>query len=246
MSQQLIEAFNVRENDLIAIVGGGGKSSLLFALERSWPQPVVVTTTTRIFAAQIAQARAHLTLDKIDLLDEHLARHGSCLVIGETHGDKAHGVPIEWPAQLLTRPSVNLVVVEADGSRMRPVKAPAAHEPVVPPETTLGVIVVGMDALERPISETAHRPELVCQLTGLRPDQTLTPSTLAQLLAHPAGGMKNMPPSAQIAVCLNKCETEERQNKAKQVATHLLTYSSIDRVILTTLQPEVMIYEVVT
>ena len=49
---------------------------------------------------------------------------------------------------------------------MRPVKAPAAHEPVIPLEATLVVPVVGLDALEGPIDEVAHRPELVRRITN--------------------------------------------------------------------------------
>ena len=51
-----------RAPELVAIVGGGGKSSLLFALADSLPGRVVVTTTTRIFAAQMSQAEDVCTL----------------------------------------------------------------------------------------------------------------------------------------------------------------------------------------
>ena len=90
-----------------------------------------------------------------------LAQHGSCLVVGQVQGDKAHGVPPELPGQLLARPDVDFVLIEADGSRMRPIKAPAEHEPVIPPGATLVVPVMGIDALDLPLAEAAHRPESV-------------------------------------------------------------------------------------
>ncbi|HID75022.1 MAG TPA: hypothetical protein EYP56_03395, partial [Planctomycetaceae bacterium] len=44
--------------ELVSIVGGGGKSALLFGLARSLPGCAVLTTTTRIFANQTARAAA--------------------------------------------------------------------------------------------------------------------------------------------------------------------------------------------
>ena len=129
----VVEALGlVRAPELVAIVGGGGKSSLLFALARSLPGRVVMTTTTRIFAAQMSRAAEVCSLadeswrERLDAFDSNL------LVVGGVAGERAVGVPAELPAELLARPRVDWVVVEADGSRMLPVKAPAAHEPVIP------------------------------------------------------------------------------------------------------------------
>ena len=109
-----------------------------------------------------------------------LAAHGRCLVVENVRGDKALGVPAAQPGRWLARSDVDLVVVEADGSRRRPVKAPAPHEPALPPAVTLVVVMAGIDALAGPIRVVAHRPERVCALTGLAPQETLTPETLAR------------------------------------------------------------------
>ena len=152
--------------ELVAFVGGGGKTSLLFALAESLPGRVVITTTTRIFAAQMRLAPAVVYADDLSPLGALLDAHGRCLVVGHVDGDKARGVAPDLPARLLARPDVDAVVVEADGSRMRPVKAPAEHEPVIPPETTLVVPVAGLDALEGPLAEVAHRAEIVKRITN--------------------------------------------------------------------------------
>ena len=121
-----------RRPELVALVGGGGKTSLMFALASELPGRRVVTTTTRIFAAQMKHAPVVLSGHDLSRLGTALATHGYCLVIGRVDGDKALGVEPDLPAQLLARPDVDYVIVEADGSRMRPVKVPAAHEPVMP------------------------------------------------------------------------------------------------------------------
>jgi len=149
---------------------------------------------------------------------------------------------------LWQRPSVHHVLVEADGSRMRPVKAPADHEPVIPPESTLVIPVVGIDALARPISDTAHRPARVSALTGLPPDVRLTPDAIAQLLTHPSGGLKNVPDTARVIPLINKVETEAELAAARQIAWQVLrqSHGRIQRLVIGAVQKEPPVLEVVT
>ncbi|MEM7117698.1 MAG: selenium cofactor biosynthesis protein YqeC [Chloroflexota bacterium] len=231
-SWNLVEAFAIGESALVSIVGGGGKTSLLFGLANELPGRVVVTTTTRIFAAQMKLATAVLYENDLAQLDTILTKHDHCLIVGETQGDKAHGVSAELPSQLLTRGDVDYVLVEADGSRMLPIKAPKAHEPVVSPATTHLVPVVGIDALAKPLAEVAHRPQLVSELTAVSPTDYLTPQAIARLLAHPNGGSKQAPPAATIIPLINKVETAAQLAQARQIAAATLQYPTIDRVVI--------------
>ena len=45
------------------------------------------------------------------------------------------------------------IINEADGAARKPIKAPNATEPVIPTSTTLIVAVVGVDALNSPLSQ---------------------------------------------------------------------------------------------
>jgi molybdenum cofactor cytidylyltransferase len=209
----------------------------MFALAQALPGRVVVTTTTRIFAAQIKLAAAACNPENLEGLSLILDRHHFCLVVGEVVGDKAFGVDPALPGELLARPDVDFVLVEADGSRMRPVKAPADHEPVVPPQTTLLVPVVGIDALDKPISAVAHRPELVARLlagpTGAASvDQKLTAEAIATLIAHPRGGLKGAPRTARLIPYINKVERDDQLAGAHQIARSLLHETRIEQVVI--------------
>ena len=236
---------------LVAFVGGGGKTSLMFALAAALPGRVVITTTTRIFAAQMRLAPAVVYADDLSRLGEMLDVHGRCLVVGRVDGEKARGVDPDLPTRLLARPDVDAVLVEADGSRMRPVKAPAEHEPVIPPETTLVVPVAGLDALEGPIEAVAHRAELVKRITSEEPgsvpspfgrglgrgsaagqQEWLTPTGLARVLTHPEGGLKGVPDGARVVPFLNKVESAARLDAARAAARLMLGEPRVDRVVL--------------
>src|SRR5207244_992641 len=97
------------------------------------------------------------------------------------------------------------ILNEADGSRMRPFKAPAEHEPVIPAETTLVVPVVGADVFGKPLDpDHVHRPELVSALSGAPLGTPITPEIVARVLAHPDGGRKGVPAGARVVVLINK------------------------------------------
>jgi molybdenum cofactor cytidylyltransferase len=238
--------------ELVALVGGGGKTSLMFALAAELPGRTVITTTTRIFAAQMKRAPAVVYAEELSPLPAALDEHGRCLVVGRVEGDKAFGVDPDLPARLLARPDVDWVLVEADGSRMRPVKAPAGHEPVVPPETTLLVPVAGIDALEGPLEQVAHRPERVRELLlkdeergqALIKDDRLTPAGLARLLVHPQGGAKSAPPGARLVPFLNKIETETQLATAREAAAVALSEPRVARVVIGALHAEQPVREV--
>ena len=222
--------------ELVSIVGGGGKSSLMFALAGALPGRTVMTTTTRIFAAQMNLAPATCSLNDPGWRARLDAFETSLLVVADIDGDRAVGVPSGLPAELLAHPRVDRVLVEADGSRMLPVKAPAEHEPVVPEETTLLVVVAGIDALAGPIRAVAHRPERVAEIAGLDPDEILTPAALACVLTSPEGGLKHAPPGARAAVLINKVASAADREAARRVAEHVLASRRVERVATGALQ----------
>lgn len=248
MSQPLTlpQAFALRPSqELIAFVGGGGKTSLLFALAHARPGRCILTTTTRIFAAQMKLAQEVIVFTAEGAADTEkkigvaLASAGSCLVVGTVEGEKAVGVPPELPEQWLTRPDVDFVLVEADGSRMRPIKAPAAHEPVIPTEATVVVPVVGIDALDGRFSQVTHRPEVAEKLLQYSViGDRLSVGNVAQLMTHPQGGLKGVPEGARVVPFINKVETAVQLHAARQIAQQILHSPRIDRVVIGAVQTD--------
>ena len=249
---KVAEALEMVPDEVVALVGGGGKTSAMFRLAREAVEGggrAITTTTTRIFAAQIALAPAHVAAAEAtrERVAAALDAHGHVLVIGETDREtgKADGVSLELFGDLRRWfPGVGLLN-EADGSRMRPFKAPAAHEPVIPAATTLVVPVVGADVFGRTLdAEHVHRPELVSALSGAPLGAPLTPAVVARVLAHRDGGLKGIPSGARVVVVINKVETLADRAPAHETAERLLREPAIHAVVLTALRRNDPVIEV--
>ncbi len=249
----LSQALRITAGDVVAFTGGGGKTTAMFRLaEEIARHPtkkmrVLATTSTRIFAAQIKRSPAHVIFNPeqqaianiLPLLETALDEHSQVLLIGQPDPEsgKAFGIPSEIVDVLAATGHFDLIINEADGSRMRPFKAPAAHEPVIPPSTTIITPVVGLDVLNQPLSdESVHRAALVSQLSGTNRGEPVTADTIAAVLCHPQGGLKNVPPQARVIPLLNKAESATRLAAARTIAAKLLACERVDSVAIGAVQ----------
>jgi molybdenum cofactor cytidylyltransferase len=239
---RLSQGLRLGEREIVAFVGGGGKTTAMFRLASEIVQAggrVITSTTTRIFAAQTQLAPVHLTLtDQGKLppdLDAKLAVHPHVLLTGPilAEAGKASGVSPELIGDLCRRSFGAHVLLEADGSRMRPLKAPADHEPVIPTETTLVVPTAGADVLFQPLDAThTHRPEIIERVTFIRRGEPVTPAVLADVLSHRQGGRKGVPEGARTVPLINKVSGAVRLDGAREAACHLLGKPEIEAVLL--------------
>ena len=212
--ESLQDSFDLRgRSGVVALVGAGGKTSLMYALAHEIVgegKSVVTTTTTKIFPPTKNQSPCLVLLEDdpdlrtcTDCLAEF--QHVTVAVSRISGMGKLQGVD----RQIVSRLSylADYVLVEADGAAGRPVKAPAEWEPVIPPSTTLVVPLVGLDSLGKPATEQwVFRLERFCSVTGLKPGESITPQALGRLLCHPQGSLKDAPARAGVVPFLNKLD----------------------------------------
>ena len=249
---RLSDALGMKSDDVVALVGGGGKTTAMFRLAAEMVArggSAITTTTTHIFGPQIALAPEHIPAAEAtrDRVLAALAAHRHVLVIGpvDLATNKAEGVSIELFERLRAWCPDACILNEADGSRTRPFKAPADHEPVIPEATTLVVAVAGADVFGKPLdADHVHRPEVVAALAGAALGAPVTPEIVARVLAHPEGGRKGAPGHARIIAMINKVETLADRGLARETAALLLREPAIEAVVLANVRGEKPVLEV--
>lgn len=201
---------------VLTLVGGGGKTTSMYALARearALGKTVVVTTTTHM----MPHPSLFLT-DGTDtaLLRADLERYGVVTVGRLDRRDKMTGGDVA-----ACRAAADLVLVEGDGARLHPLKVPAEHEPVIPPESDAVVAVAGMDCLGGTLSAVCHRSGLVAALLDKPPDAEITPADVARILLSPLGGRKNVGGDMAFRCILNKADDPRRRALAGGIAALL-------------------------
>ena len=217
VNEPLADIFDLAGRELISLVGAGGKTSLMFALAGELAlagQRVLITTTTHIFRPP---GEVILEPDP-SALEERLSGRpipGEAIVLaGEENpsagGPKLAGLGEEAVDDLWMADVAEYILVEADGAKKRPIKAPRPHEPVVPRQTTVIIGVIGLSALGREADqETVFGFEEFKAITGIEPGTPIRPEHAASLITLPQGLFKSAPPEAMRVVLLNQAESGE-------------------------------------
>lgn len=239
-------ALDLPQRAIVAVIGAGGKTTIIQRLAAELAEQgacVISTTTTAIWEpsglvvveadddAVLAATSAYVGPGRV------ITVAGRRQLVAESPGEakrpKLSGASPHLPARLLALAGVDYVLVEADGARGRAIKAPASHEPVIPPETTHVLAVVGIDALGEPLSdEIAHRPQRIAALLGVTMGTPLSPRHIATLLAHAQGGRKGAPAAAHFAPTINKVQDDASLRAARAIAGRLRGLPGIDRVLI--------------
>ena len=200
---------------VVSLVGGGGKTTLLYAFARhcaakGWR--VLVSTTTHILQPETNYAPDDAALAA-------LWQAGQYAVVGTLAANGKLTAPS--PKQLahwITQ--ADITFLEADGAKRLPCKVPAAHEPVLLPQSDIVLAVAGLSALGRPLLEVCFRLETACALLGTAPDAPLTPERLAKLLGSEQGGRKAVG-SRRCSVVLNQADDAARIAAGEQTLAFL-------------------------
>ena len=182
-----------------ALIGGGGKTTLLYTLTEELRKKgtVLLCTSTHIMRPTQYEVLERAGEAEISAA---LSAHGA-VCVGEP------SLSFDALARL-----ADYVLVEADGSRRLPLKAHAPHEPVIPANAQRVVLVVGADGFGKPIRDVCHRSERYAALCGVSENALVTPELEAALILAEGLGDR---------VYINKVETAEDYDRAAALANRL-------------------------
>lgn len=226
-NDDVAEAFGILPG-VTAIVGGGGKTTLMLALARALSRSgarVIVTTTTHIFPPEHI-----LTCNPTNINEaQNVISQNNPVCFGKPSQNEKLTTPDLPIGQM--EAIADYVLVEADGAKRLPLKAPAEHEPVIPDSAGLVIAVAGLDGIGQMIAEVAFRPAYYAVLCGKAETDLVTPIDAARVLAHEKGQRKGVPDGARFAVLLNKADNEARRNIAHEIAAEL-EHENVERVVI--------------
>ena len=250
---------------VVSLVGGGGKTTLLYALSayctaKGWR--VLTSTTTHIrkpvnvpwIAVNEEEKTASLECESININKkaqcentawenagkerDRLWQQGTYVVAGTpAPHEKLTSLPEPIRSEWIS--DADITFLEADGAKCLPCKFPAAHEPVILPQSDIVLAVAGLSALYRPLGEVCFRAELaieawnrdVCEYgdeaypkegkrllkeVPISKDTSLTPELLAWLLGSENGARKDIS-GRSFFVVLNQADTPERREDGRKV-----------------------------
>jgi len=224
----LREGLILEGGGVISLVGGGGKTSLMFELARELSMAgdtVLTTTTTKILEPSPDQTGGVILSDSVSIILEraaealsespHLtAAAGKLTESGKLYGFRPEHIEELWKAGLF-----DWIIVEADGAAGRPLKASAAHEPVIPACTKRLVGMVGLNGVGQPLTERlVFRHEKFARLTGLSLGSNVTDSSIADVLVCDDGLFKGFCPEVMRIAFFNQADVGDNFPAGQRIA----------------------------
>ncbi len=235
---QLADALSIKRGEIVAFVGAGGKTTSMAHLAqelraRGWR--VLVTTTTRIGAEQLTLFPATFCTETAEMtLAARLDDKGCVFLYSRVLDDKVYGIDRERAASLLREAGADVLIVEADGARRLPIKAPYAHEPLIPVGATLIVNVVGYRAFGQPLDDAhAYNARALAESTGVAYGATIDADVIAGALMLGAAALARQ--DCRFVALLNGVpRTAEAQALASQITQLTLIHPDVHCVVVST------------
>ncbi len=226
----IYEALQLIDRGMVAFVGGGGKSSLMLKLAAECAQRgkrVLVTTSTKMFVSQlqncghfIIEQEQEKLLQKTGATDSAIIAAASGLI---KENNKVVGFSSETLDNIFKTDLFDFILVEADGSRRLPMKAPQEGEPVLPSLATHVLAVTGVDVLNCPLVEThVQHSHLAAELARQQVGTLVTGETVRHIIKHYAYLADQMSQGARFVPVLNKADSTETLKEAVKVAQLLV------------------------
>jgi probable selenium-dependent hydroxylase accessory protein YqeC len=228
MSHGLADALLLAGGGMVSLVGAGGKTSLMYRLAHELAgsgRTVLTTTSTRIHPPTPNQCALCILAPTADGILKQAARplrqyrHIAAAAGRDPESGKLSGLAPEEIDRLEASRAFDWIIVEADGAAGRPLKAPAAHEPVIPSGSGWVVGMVGLQAVGNPLTEQwVFRPEVFSRITGLAPGAAITEEAVAAALAHRSGVLKGASADSRCMAFLNRADSSGRRAAGRRIA----------------------------
>lgn len=217
-TESLLEALSldISGKRLIGVVGGGGKTAAIYRLAgelRSMGKRVMITTTAHMQKPKGIPLVLNCGESE---LQEVLERDGIVMTGWQDPENEGKICGVTAESLQRFRELADVVLVEADGARHMPLKAPAPWEPVLVEECDIVIAVAGVDAIGKTFQECSFRPRLTSGLLGRNLTDVVDGVDVADILCHAEGGRKNV--RGEFRVLINKIDLRQDRKLGEHLA----------------------------
>ena len=247
---KLQQALGVVRGDVVSFIGAGGKTSALVNLGhelagQGWR--VVATTTGSISTDELELMPWALTPGEgSGTLSLALDEAGMVFLYDRIRGGRVSGPPQEYVTHLLDSVDSDVLLVEADYAAGLPLKAPLAHEPFIPAETSLVVPMAAVSVLGQALDDCqVYNHQAMMARYGFNEGQRVKSPWVAQVMRDPCLGLARVPAAARVAVLLNQVRSRGIvRARARLIARLILRSPRVERVAIGSVRGSDPIHEV--
>lgn len=210
----MLEFMSLNDKNMIAVQGAGGKTSTVFLLAnefKSMNETSLISTTTKM---------GIVSEDKFDYLytfnEKTKIVDGKIYFTSKSRTDtKEIGFEPEFFDKIFLDGLFSNIILETDGAKTRPIKAPREDEPVNPKNITHCVGVIGLDSVNKPFDEKfCHRKEYMKKIIGN--PKILTTKSYSIIINSNCGLFKNSYDAKKFLI-LNKADTKQDIQNAMDI-----------------------------
>lgn len=225
------QAIELKEKELISLVGGGGKTSLLISLSRELEEMgkrILLTTTTKMWKYEAEKSAHTLNMERCSKWKEKLKKdikRYKKVFLGKdfTPDGKIKGINKDAIDEIFNSVEIDMIIVEADGSKGRPLKAHKENEPQIPSSSTTVVGIMGADVLGKILDNSnVLRIDEFSSITGIEPGDRIGSTALIKLISHPLGLFKDAPGSSNKVLFLNRLDMVANNHHLNHFIENLL------------------------
>jgi molybdenum cofactor cytidylyltransferase len=244
------DALEIARGEVVALIGAGGKTSLLVGLgyelaEAGWR--VLATTTLRLNAHQLELMPRALALDAgPQAISDALTHDKFVYLYDRVSGGQVRGLAPEAIRALLDAVDSDVLLVEADYAAGKPLKAPLAGQPVIPPETTLVIQVASLGALAATMDDASlYNAGGMIDRYGFAEGARVKSPWVALVLRDAELGLRGVPPEPRVVSFLNQTPARGyERGRARMIARLALKNHRISAVALGAIRGVEPVHEV--
>ena len=217
----LIDILHLHKNDVVSIVGTGGKTTLLYALgmELKNNYSVLLTTSTKIAKPLKGTCDFLYTNLKDYHSNDKVNKYTGITIISKDiilEKNKLIGIDDDDLESVVH--DFDIVIIEADGSRNLPLKGWKDHEPVILERTTKTVGIIPIKVLDKTINEN--------MIYGFKEFQSFSKEkkiidneVIGRVCSDDNGIFKNS--NKELYLYINQVDSEEDLKRAINLSNYL-------------------------